>query len=373
LLRLVTLKELGILSQPECRRLAQIFWNPVASTEGLPFDTWGPSTAYVALALPGAPAIAPLQRVKNHIMSNEPGDAHWGVVDPGSYFEIILHANRQKYISWTTNDADNLFASIRRWWDTRGSVLATQMRGSRFRRAFDEGALLRFVDLLWEAMRCVVIPHLPRRQERTAGVNSLVDEMQTAGLPVGSVLPATLLMDPGLSTGVVARLRQEFASPKKEFNLSAARGVVYWVDVNTKRARNAKDRLPDVPVQLLQEIGVAVAWGRPDSLSLYLDFAWNVVRRLRTNTDSTFAHQLLMALEALLQETEYREIKEAGARIQYENVPTVRFGAARLAMTLGEIGYGDYAVIQDWKRAASNDPLPEIRRLLAPWRAELEE
>jgi hypothetical protein len=192
----------------------------------------------------------------------------------------------------------------------------------------------------------------------------LIEQVRLAGLPVGAVLPATLMLRPDSLPKVTSGLRQEFANPAKEFQLSALRGIVYWVDRSLGRRDGRNAMLRNVPPDLLREIGIGVTLRRPDSISVFLDCAFHATRRLQSRTDEQFIRSLLVGLDYLLAETEYRERVEMTSRYAYEEIPYLRFQAGRLANLLAGLGFQNDPVIQRWSEACARDTLPEVRRLL---------
>jgi hypothetical protein len=222
-------------------------------------------------------------------------------------------------------------------------------------------------------MRVVIIPRMSRRQSLVGAVMGLIAEVKSAGLPVGAVLPATLILRRDSLDEVVSGLRQEFANPGVEYYLSALRGIVYWVQLSTGSRRRRRTRLPGVPADLLREISMAVALRRTESLRLSLDFAYNVLLQLQANADPQFVRNLLIGLDYLLTETAYRETAEPSARYRYEEIPDIRYQAARLAKCLHRYGYATEPVIQRWFEAAAADPLPEVRRAISESHAGIDE
>ena len=191
----------------------------------------------------------------------------------------------------------------------------------------------------------------------------LIAEIRSSGLPVGAVLPATLILRPNTLAEVVSGLRQEFANPEKEYYLSALRGIVYWVDQSVRNGRSDPHPASRCTAGSAAQISMAVAFRHPESLGLSLDFAYNVLRRLGEGADRQFVRNLLIGLDYLFGETTYQETAALTGRFPYEEVPHIRWLAAHLAKCLSDRGYGTDRVIQRWSQATVTDPLPEIRRI----------
>src|SRR5207248_5318768 len=173
------------------------------------------------------------------------------------------------------------------------------------------------------------------------------EEFSAAGLPVGSVLPATLMLRPADSAAVVSALRREFAHPGIEFYLSALRGIVYWA-AHQKADRGGKPLLPRLPADLVREVGTAVAMRRPDALRLSMDGALAVLGYLGGRADARFRSNLIVGLDYLTTEASYQERAGSTRTIRYEEVPAIRTYAVKLANRLSEIGHGSDPVVRRW-------------------------
>ncbi len=175
------------------------------------------------------------------------GEVHGGVGWAEWPFDLTLFAtepldsesspvNRQ-YVTWRLADVQQLFGTIQGWWENWGRKRAQEIRGVGWRRAFDGATFHGFVNRLWDVMRMVIIPRMRHDSSLVTSVTGLIEEMRAAGVPVGSVLPATLMVQPDSLHEVASRLRQEFANPEADFHLSALRGVFYLMERSTGNRR----------------------------------------------------------------------------------------------------------------------------------------
>jgi hypothetical protein len=365
--RLLRMNDLGALSASERRQLARIFWAPAADLPGLPMETWKSGTPWFALSLPEPNTqIVPYERVKHHILTHDLSEIHGGVMGPEGFFELVVFATKTQhrtrgsstsrwYVQWTSEDVQRLFEAIQTWWGNHGRSQVS------LRRDFDGPGVRKLMNWLWDVMRIVIIPRMSRRGSAVTAMMGLIAEMRSSGLPVGAVLPATLILRPRTLTEVVSGLRQEFANPEAEYYLSALRGIVYWVVQSRGNGGGRRTRLPPVPPDLLREISMAVASRRPESLALSLDFAYNVLPSFGDRVDRQFVQNLLIGLDYLLGETAYQETAAMPGRCPYKEVPDIRWRAARVAKRLSDCGFGRDPIIQRWSQAILVDPLPEVR------------
>ena len=227
----------------------------------------------------------------------------------------------------------------------------------------DPSDLYGFVHGLCDVIRMVLLPLATSRSALLTKILDLIREMQEAELPVATVLPAILRHRPAAHDDVTSALRREFADLRHEFRLSALRGIVYWADAY--RPSRKSNLLPPLPIDLLRELGAAVAQRRPGELSDALDGSIAVLRRFGTSADSQFLDSLIVGLDYLFKEAAYRLKDEAGAALKYDEVPLIRLQCARLAKQVAECGRAKHPIIQQWLKAAKDDPLPEVRAAVA--------
>lgn len=147
--------------------------------------------------------------------------------------------------------------------------------------------------------------------------------------------------------------------------LSVLRGIVYCADWVANDRSRAGMRVPELPADLLREVGAAVAMRRPEALRLAMDGSLAMLRRLGKNADARFRESLIVGLDYLSTEAAYRELADGAGTIPYEYVPTIRTYAVKLAKLLSDAGHGSHPVIRQWLEAARTDPLPEVRAAIS--------
>jgi hypothetical protein len=300
------------------------------------------------------------------------GEVHGGLVDPGSIFDLILYATDRRphapsgprsYIAWTAGDRTALFGKIRGWWDAHGRSAVTRPPRRSLFGDTDRGTIAAFMRGAWNVVREVVLPVTPRRSRLGADILRFVEDVRASGLPVGSVLPATLFVRPEVDA-VASALRREFAHAGLEFYLSALLGLDHWASL-TDRRRRLRTGIPAIPLDLLREVGTAVATRRLGVTRLALQCAGSILKRFGRAADQRFRDSLLIGLEYLFTEAAYSERLGESAAIQYEEVPSIRREAAGLAKYLSILGHDAHPAVRQWLEAAGTDPLPEVRRAVA--------
>lgn len=215
---------------------------------------------------------------------------------------------------------------------------------------------------LWDMVRVVLLPNARRGSRFGKEIVAFVEDVRASGLPVGSVLPATLFVRPAGEVNVVsAALRREFAHTGVEFYLAALRGLNHWAELSHP-IHGRPTAFPAVPADLLREVGAAVAARRPGVLRLALQASIFILKRLRGAADRRFRDSLLDGLDYLFTEAVYSETRSGTRVVEYHEVPAIRAEAAELAKALSDLGDGRHDVVRHWLEAARTDPLPEVRR-----------
>ncbi len=369
--RISLLNDMGLVSAEDQELIARSFWTPVTHGSELPFESWGFATAWLALSWPISGPTAS-DRVKEYILSYPLGDVYGGVVRPANIFSLVLYASKRtrfgrlqkrQFISWTAADIEQLIAKIIEWWNSYGKKRVAELQKPHF-SLFDDASVLReFFNGIWDVIREVIIPKLQINSDTARTVLAFVDEIHNAGLPVGAVLPAVLIVDRKRKVKVISQLRSEFAHASIDFYLSALRGIVYWASSKSANTRGGK-LLPPIPVELIRKVASSVELRRHDvnALKLSMDAALAILRGHEKIADKQFRDSLIVGLDYLYAETTYRQTADSNALIPYDRVPEIRVYCVQIASHLARLGSEKNTIIKRWMEAAINDALPEVRQ-----------
>ena len=364
LLRLLTLDKAKLVRQSDRARVGRAFWSTNLRSDSLPDDRWGEYALSHALVWPPPNGVNAAERVKRRMLKHKLGEV-FGLGDPERWFDHLMSFSdpgkaspAAERLSWTASERLTLFGILRDWWDTHGSKQAAEFAAGKEGWFFDRDAFGRFVVSMWDVVREVLLVQ-PNGGGRVGPlVAQLVTDVENAGLPVGCVMPAILRVDPGQYGRAAAVIRRELTSGRAYFRFSALRGLVFWADAHRQRPSNRP--LPEPPADLIRELGAAVAMRHAGDIRLLLNAASAIVRR-QAAADGQFVESLLIGLEFLFTETQYRDRKGDADTIPYEQVPLVRWECVRLARRLSDAGNADDQRVRRWLEAAAVDPLPEVR------------
>lgn len=374
ILRLSVLYGYGYLKQSEVKRLAKVYWLKVSEQTRLPevngLRNWE------CLTLPEPEAGVSTERFRRYALAVKLPPIQGGVVDPNSLLLDWLratnipartagHSEEQRFVEWTPEEAAAMLQMIVEWWEGSGRVQAAQIRSSSPRDFFADPPFQSRVEHILDVLRWVVIPRITSPSPVADQVLGFVGDIERSGVPVGTVLPALLLLRPDDETAV--RLRHDLASAETDRYLSALRGLIYWLEnqLSPQRPEGAP-QLPPLPLGLLQELGTIIAWRRQPGLLHALDAVMTILLHFPETVDEQFRRSLGIGLEYLLTETTYRVVEGEGGSIPYDEVPNYRARAAQVAASL-HAGFGEtLPVIERWLEAARADPLPEVREAVMP-------
>lgn len=215
--RLYVLAVNSALTGKECRKLGRVYWAEELNEYGLPSAAWGLSTSWFALHLPPPAGAKPIDRVKASLLSAPTANVHEGIVWTEVTLRLFLKVTALPHlrgddapgrlIDWTAEEADRLFTIVEAWWAAHACEVADPADSVAFARRLFGGTSDEHLSLLCDVVRTVILPRVRGRRKLTPRILSWIEQVRTAKLPVGSVLPATLWLRPGGVGEVASGLR----------------------------------------------------------------------------------------------------------------------------------------------------------------------
>jgi hypothetical protein len=187
--------------------------------------------------------------------------------------------------------------------------------------------------------------------------------MDARNVAVEPVLPALLHLHPEREQATASRLRRALSSHDEKKQRAALSGLLNWLQNQAASPLAVRGyQLPRMPENLLQELGSIIANRRQPGLLAALGAAITVLEHFPQRANRRFIDSLTDGLDSLLIETQYRANDEPVGQVPYEDIPTYRMYAARLASLLSGVRGGKSEGVNRWIDAARIDPLPEIRQ-----------
>ncbi|MCL4202029.1 MAG: hypothetical protein KJ000_06025 [Pirellulaceae bacterium] len=367
IVRLSALFEYGCLDESARKKLADVYWSQ-QTPDGLPNVERLP--LYMSLVLPEPElglsvtrfrAYACKRRAKSKIDINLLHDWIGATrLDPEP------RAEKRRFVDWTRDEIRSMVAQMTSWW-SQFDILAEKRREEAISRAwipaFGQISYREYASRIVEVLRFVVIPHIQEDGDTIAEVVSLVDDFAKHGVPFAALLPALRILQP--DRDVALEMRLALASLDPDGYSSALRGLIHWLQLRRARRKpSAGTTLPELPTDLLRELGMIVATRRqPGLLEALNTVAW-VLQNCPDVVDSHFLDSIVVMLQYLWEETKYRSFGSDSNRIPYSEVPEYRLKAVRIAALLRRTPAAETYPVGPWLAVASDDPLPEIRRVI---------
>jgi hypothetical protein len=333
------------LTDQEERRLADALWAIQREEEGLPADT--ELYDWVFLTLPEPKKGVAEEKFRETWLKREvTGDAEidelfWTV---GMALNSLRLFGKKLFLKETENRS--LVKAIGQWKGIRRKP-PTILAGSDNYRGVRG---LQFL-LLWCA--------LPKKVARHVYKKAIHLDRETS--PMYGLYAGLAKALPEKTGELGMLLRVALSSDDQELAKEAIGALDIWVRFSAE----PEFKVPNVPDDLITEIGVIIATRRRNVLSGALGLARLVFVEGSDLQRKLLVESTLHGLRYLMEELSYRRFQPD---TQDDDIPILRWGCVRVALAMKECGYSDDQAIIDWIETAAEDPLPEARNAEAPRR-----
>ena len=190
-------------------------------------------------------------------------------------------------------------------------------------------------------------------------IKGLIEEIGKAGWPTEAILPILIKVMPAMYDAVVKTFRKQIVATERRRARAAVEGIYHWLIYANRFS------IPGPPKDLLYELGNIVQGRRQPALDWALQYVTQIIVEAPEQIDAVFIECLCRGLEFLLQETDYRGDNGTPQRtLEFEKMPFCRELCAKLASALNKTSYANDYAVQEWLKAAQDDPLPEVRYAL---------
>ena len=212
-------------------------------------------------------------------------------------------------------------------------------------------------ELIVTDLAYIVLSSLPRNHETLVSASSLLLRMEADGIPIERAAPLLVAIDPFDPEQTASRLRSALGSGDRERISAAMEGVYLWT------VQASRGQLPDVPQDLIREIGATVRMRRPPALDTALVFSARLLGHLPKGMREQLIEDVRIGLEYLAQELKYRNAIDYSGPVPYEDVPSYRALSAQVAEELKHWISSDRPVVQLWSQLMKEEPLAYVRRV----------
>lgn len=385
--RLGALHNMRLLTEDEERGFGEALWTRVSSDTGLPEDTGLYDYAFLNLqeSEPGRAlrAFRALMQSRDFTRMVADGDGGSGsritVFSTGHgddpYTRNILGATAPRmrddddpggYVDWTLEEIESMLHKVARRWDNEKAELRRRIAAGG-----SDGHFARVVTQRIEGwiaiLSQVVLPGIgdaDKRVRETA--RRLVLEMDEPGALASSALPGLLYVTPGDFEEVANKLRDRINDNDADRVGAVALGIYLWLQHATA------DSIASPPEELLNDLIGRILHRKQVAMDTLLGYLSIMVEKTPDAFNEARLKDLSLALGYLLEDTqlpahEDREREDRlGSAIPVELRSRRRQLAAQLAYRLHlEFTRRSFEIpdiLEHWRQACSQDPLPEIKR-----------
>ena len=268
-----------------------------------------------------------------------------------------------RHITWTLEEISGLFGKITAWWETEGRRLLELLKSpSPYTGQTMRPVVFGRFTLTLEVLRDVVLALSPRNSRIARQALGLVREIQRHGMPIHAVLPAFLKYTPNGSAEIARETRHGLLSSDEFVYLEAARGLIFWLRSQEPRPQRPLGfTLPASPSELRSQLGFNLACRRQPGLEITLDALGNVFSGCPSSVDESLRESVLLGLDELSEEVNYRTTDDSSGLIRSDQVPEYRLRIARLLKALGVAANTRFERLNRLITSLRDDPLPEVR------------
>ena len=262
------------------------------------------------------------------------------------------------FIEWSDAEAVQILDSILNWWNDEGRSLREQH--PFFGQDVRHTRLKNIINILIR----VVIPHVDPKSPKCVEIFAMVDEIQRMGFQTEVVLPALLRLRSNDTDKCVEQLlRSLFCNDEARIN-SALSAIFFWIQQLTWQ-KNGRSfyRLRKLPTRMLDELAILAAHRRQPGLLLVLDSIRWIMIDFPTLITNEFIANVTTALDFLREETAVGSLV-AVPHFTFEEIPTFRLYAARVAVLMHSVTRGRSNVTEQWMKEIPSDPFSEVRACL---------
>ncbi len=388
--RLAWLFDAGGLTAEQSKAFGEALWSRVHEQTGLPSDTSFLPYAFLSLPEPEPGRAKDIYR--RYVLSLDfVRSVQWQATNgnkvqsitfsPGEEGlpELLLRStvplkppsleDKQIFIDWSLDEAVQILRKVIALWDEEKQALTPHLANDALEPL---GGVSQRIEGRLRLVSMALLPRMAGAEDADkVAVQQFMDEIEQTGVPVASALPMLLYVNKGLEERVANKISADLDSGVQARARSAAHGIRLWIE------HAEQGSIPAPPGSLLDKLINRTLTRKPSALNTVL----SVLRSLLNQHPGAFSERQLDAIAVSLQDLlDDTQLPPHGARDREEQIasllpvgwrPEYRWLAARVAYRLFQayasrdgISFPD--VLQRWKLACANDPLPEVRMAWLP-------
>ena len=376
--RLAKIFNINGINDDEKIKFAEALWSRINPNTGLPSDSSDCSCNY--LLLPEIEKGKAKERFiklilssdfgriihneitpdgKNHVAISSKQDDYifeliYGTVNPIGKDQIV----KLKLVDWTSEQSYILLEKIIGLWEDEKIIFKSRKRTSFFNTDYE--LKRHFEELLW-LMAEVILPRLKETSKQDLAT-CMLKEMMESGVNVLPALPITLFFNKTVfEVDMVAKLIQKNLYSNDYWEVKEALiAIVKW---HTNYKLN---RIPAPPKYLLDSLVNCIVLRRQPGLEFAIEQLTLIIERMYDLLNEEQIQSLLIALEYLLNETDFNNVNNDTFEKSINEYPDLRKESVKLAhylyLLFNQLNKEIPLILEKWKHIGETDPLPEVRR-----------
>ncbi len=356
----------GCLGKKRLRKFADVYWAKV-EISGLPkSDVFHEAHC---LALPAPKGVDVQGKFRAHALATAPDSSGTDInklvknwLDSERVFRDESNPNR-KVVEWSETDLKRMIELANQQWEKLKKELEKQVsQAQQFASAFGEESIEKKIQNLLYALRDVVFPRASKAMKQSLKV--LIDDISANSMSIQMLLPIMPLI--GSDLDIEAKMRLGLASHDRHVYVTTLQGLLFWVRSESQsKQSNDHSPLPELPINLIRELGVIVANRRQPHLDQAMAAVEVYLHSSGDTLDAQFLNSLNHGLHYLQTELDYRFWDDGSSHFGYDQIPNLRLETVQIALCMKNIRGVDSDAVIGWIETAKVDALPEIRRVVA--------
>ena len=372
-IRMLPIVESNLLTQEESLKIASALWTDIyTEPEGLPSGTAMPDGQFLTLPEP-TPGLA-----KERFLGK------WLSINKDLTYDIQRNSTGIQIYGNSTNGLNHNARDVEsRLWQAGQAIRILRELGEDLTLSLAEKTHLEELVKCWieepipqsdnwefsptfteltKQRLADVAAALPPVMEEINAPPSLAEKLYAKGqqlteqqIPVLSLPAALVKFIPGRSEDIAIALRVGMTSDDGELAIDAMSGLYIWL----KAASDSESGVPQPPDDLVREVGIAIASRRSAAIVPALQVAKWIFHEGQASQKELIRQLVEDGLTYLVEELRYDRKHE-----NPDEVPRRRLYCVELAAEMAKDGQNASPAITGWLEAATEDPLPEVRKFV---------
>lgn len=346
--RLTILHDSGILKEKEQKEFASVLWaKKFLQSSSLPGHTTLYPWVFFILPEPEKGRTEHLIR-KLYLTKNKVEKIHLE-----SYFDefgIIMDGCRRNRIHLLLSpEEDSIVKSMIKKWASEEFNPPSRLFLKQEHKNKELQKLIGIARLL---------PFLALSREEAAMIQARIVSLENSNIACFILYPPLLSQHPELEKELIIRLKTAMIGDDEEFATFSFQALFFWLSLT-----ETEEDAPPPSLGIADELGGIISMRHEPALSHALLFASHLFK-YHAPLAKEIEQKCIQGLEHLFTSCDYQQAVTSGLAERVD-IPLIRKNCVELAVAMRDAGYSDNIILMRWIEIAKNDPLPELRNLVA--------